>query len=149
MNETEDCFAVYTESEMRKYKAEQQKMCDELKAERNKYIQVMTDAGKTLETEKGLHLHDVLILSEKFAVTKKELDELKAENERLKKVVIATYVAIVGLEKCEFDDGCDSCESPEGGIWADMYYVPEGNPEAMDYICGKCIYDKANKMSCG
>ena len=58
---------------------------DELKAERNKYIQVMMDAGKSLETEKGLHLHDVLILAEKFAVTKKELDELKAEVARRKR----------------------------------------------------------------
>lgn len=41
-------------------------------------------------------------------------------------------------EKCYFDDECDSCENPEHGSYAKMYYEPEGVTECEYYICGKC-----------
>lgn|GEM_PF-3377107 len=56
MNETEDCFAVYTESEMRKCKAEWQKMCDELKAEiarRKRYCGFLLCCAKCGEIPKS------------------------------------------------------------------------------------------------
>ncbi len=72
--------------------------------------------------------------------------KIKADSERFDESVIGLYVNLHGLEKCEFDDGCDSCESPVAGMWVAMTYPAEQNPEALYYICGKCILDSALKI---
>lgn len=80
------------------------------------------------------------------AVDRGIYEKSKSENERFDESVIGLYVNAHGLERCEFDDDCDSCDSPVAGMWAAMTYPAEQNPEALYYICGKCILDKAMKI---
>jgi hypothetical protein len=46
------------------------------------------------------------------------------------------------LEKCNFDDECDYCKSPEDGTYASTKKIPMENEEADFYICGKCAHGK-------
>jgi Lar family restriction alleviation protein len=48
----------------------------------------------------------------------------------------------INLEKCNFDDECDFCKSPEGGSYAKLNHVPEDVTETEFYICGKCAIEK-------
>jgi hypothetical protein len=54
----------------------------------------------------------------------------------LNAILIAT-----GLERCEFDDECDYCDSPEQGSYVRLHHIPEDGTEADFYICGACIMD--------
>ncbi len=75
--------------------------------------------------------------------------DLQAQLAAKDKVVAKLYIKLHGLEKCDFDDGCDSCGKPEGGIWAEIHHHPENVSEANYYICGKCISKKALQESEG
>jgi len=44
-----------------------------------------------------------------------------------------------GLERCEFDDECDYCDSPEQGTYTRLIHNPEDCTEAEFYICGGCL----------
>lgn len=46
-----------------------------------------------------------------------------------------------GLVRCEFDDGCEFCSNPEGGIFTRLIHNPEDVTEAEFYICGKCVHE--------
>jgi hypothetical protein len=48
--------------------------------------------------------------------------------------------------RCEFDDECDFCDSPEGGSYVSMSPAGDGiDAEADFYICGKCAPAKIEK----
>jgi hypothetical protein len=49
-------------------------------------------------------------------------------------------------ERCEFDDECDFCETPEGESYVSMSPGCDGvDAEANYYICGKCAPAKIEK----
>lgn len=58
------------------------------------------------------------------------------------------YIKDNGLERCEFDDDCDFCDSPEGGTWVQLCSIPEDVTEATYYICRKCINERAEFNYC-
>ena len=43
--------------------------------------------------------------------------------------------------RCEFDDECENCDSPEKGSYAVGYTNDECGEEVDYYICGKCAED--------
>lgn len=45
--------------------------------------------------------------------------------------------AVVGLERCEFDDECEYCDNPKGGSYVSMAYYG-GSAEIEFLICRKC-----------
>lgn len=48
--------------------------------------------------------------------------------------------------RCEFDDECDFCESPQGGSYASISPSGDGiDAEVNFYICGKCAPAKIEK----
>lgn len=50
------------------------------------------------------------------------------------------------FQRCEFDDECDFCPSPEGGSYVSMSPSGDGiDAEANFYICGKCAPAKIEK----
>jgi hypothetical protein len=69
------------------------------------------------------------------------IDHREAGIAKLKEKIIARYILENGLERCEFDDDCDYCKSPEGGTWASIIHGDVA--EAQYYICKKCICQKA------
>jgi hypothetical protein len=54
------------------------------------------------------------------------------------------YIKYFGLEKCNFDDDCDFCDKPQGGVWAKITTAWETETEY--YICGECIDEKAKEF---
>jgi len=54
-------------------------------------------------------------------------------------ITIEAYRELHALERCDFDDECDSCDSPSGGSWVKLYHAPEDVTEADYYMCGCCI----------
>jgi len=55
---------------------------------------------------------------------------------------IDDYIKHSGLVRCDFDDSCDKCSTPRGGSWVELYCT-EGVSEAVYYICGNCIKERA------
>jgi len=51
---------------------------------------------------------------------------------------IEEAVAHLGLEKCEFEDECDFCESPSGPSYVSLSHIPEDVTETNFYICSAC-----------
>lgn len=66
--------------------------------------------------------------------------------DQLSQALINSYIEQHGLEKCDFNDGCDSCKKPNGGIWVSLSHIPEDVTEANYYICRSCILKKALKL---
>jgi hypothetical protein len=52
-------------------------------------------------------------------------------------MLIDRYCEVYGLQKCEFKDECDSCETPDI-----QSYVSIGNGETNYYICHNCVIEK-------
>lgn len=52
-----------------------------------------------------------------------------------------------GLVRCKFDDGCEFCSSPEGGIFTRLIHNPEDVTEAEFYICGKCVHEAIGRYT--
>ena len=46
-----------------------------------------------------------------------------------------------GLERCDFDDTCDYCNSPEQGTYTRLTHNAEDCTEAEFYICGGCLFN--------
>lgn len=47
---------------------------------------------------------------------------------------------IAGLERCEFDDECEFCQSPQGGSFTRLVHNAEDCTESEFYICGDCAW---------
>jgi hypothetical protein len=54
---------------------------------------------------------------------------------------------VAGLERCGFDDACDFCQSPEGGVFTRLNHNAEDCTEAEFYICGNCIHDALKRFT--
>ena len=54
---------------------------------------------------------------------------------------------IAGLERCEFDDGCEFCNSPEQGVFTRLVHNAEDVTEAEFYICGGCLHQAVNRFT--
>jgi hypothetical protein len=85
---------------------------------------LLDDAADELER---LRSHNEALVS--------ELVDAVADAERLR-----AQVAPAGLERCEFDDECDCCATPEGGSFTRLIHNPEDVTEAEFYICGSCVH---------
>lgn len=49
-----------------------------------------------------------------------------------------TLESALGLERCEFDDECDFCDSPSEGSYCRLSHNAEDVTETAFYICGQC-----------
>lgn len=52
---------------------------------------------------------------------------------------------VAGLERCEFDDECNFCKSPQGGSFTRLIHNAEDCTEAEFYICGDCVYEAVTR----
>jgi len=52
----------------------------------------------------------------------------------------AAQEPVPGLERCEFDDECEFCSEPEGGVFTRLIHNAEDCTEAEFYICGSCLH---------
>tara|TARA_R110000868_G_scaffold227550_2_gene480541 strand:- start:317 stop:946 length:630 start_codon:yes stop_codon:yes gene_type:complete len=67
---------------------------------------------------------------------KDAMRETMAELERVREAL-----GVVGLERCEFDDTCDYCDTPEQGVFTRLIHNAEDCTEAAFYICGGCLWN--------
>ena len=55
--------------------------------------------------------------------------------------------SVANIIRCEFDDECEFCNSPEGGSFTRLIHNAEDCTEAEFYICGKCLHEAVRQFT--